>query len=133
MATNSRWTVVFDDRSVMKHEGDGAETCYENVGDDAFWNQASYSNLWAIQYNNTPETDEVEYRDETPHSTWASTGLDFQPFIDKWDAAHLAKLQEDWDHANIKTYNEEDGSVITTESVEDQTARMGPRPTSYSS
>ena len=132
MATTSTWTVVFEDRSVMKHQGDGAGSSYENIPDDAFWNQTSYSNFWAIQYGNTPENDEVEYRDETPHSTWASTGLDFQPFIDKWDGAHLAKLQGDWDHATIKTFNE-DGSVATTESVDDQTARMGPRPTSYTS
>jgi hypothetical protein len=35
-------------------------------------------------------TDEVEYRDATPHSTYADANLgDFNDFINKWDSAHL--------------------------------------------
>lgn len=136
MATNSNWTVVFVDKMVIKNYAEGA---VEGVGyvinDDSFWNQSKFADVWAIQYveDNLDHNDTVEYNDGKPHATWNNANLgDFQPFIDKWDEAHLAKLQGDWDHATIVTYNE-DGSVATTESVEDQTARMGPRPTSYSS
>tara|TARA_A100001201_G_scaffold140165_1_gene132959 strand:+ start:560 stop:904 length:345 start_codon:yes stop_codon:yes gene_type:complete len=114
MATNANWTVVFDDRCIIKNNGAESGTGYV-INDDNFWNQSNFSNMWAIQYGTTPSTDEVEHRDETPHATWASTGLDFQPFIDKWDAAHLEQLQANWD-ADDRDESEK-----------------GPRPTSYSS
>ena len=67
------------------------------------------------------------------NTSWAEANLGSfrDQFIDRWDAAHLARLQNDWDEDVIKTFNE-DGSVATTESEEDQIARKGARPTSYS-
>jgi|TARA_R100000656_G_scaffold112846_1_gene85073 hypothetical protein len=134
MATNSTWTIVFEDKMVIKNYAEGA---VEGVGyvinDDSFWSQSKFSNIWAIQHGTSTTSDEVEYKDGSPNSAYDEAVLGpIQDFINKWDEAHLAKLQGDWDHATIVTYNE-DGSVATTESVEDQTARMGPRPTSYSS
>jgi hypothetical protein len=89
MATNSNWTVVFDDKLIIKQKGDAAGTGY-TISDDAFWSQSKFSNIWAIQHGASVSTDEVEYRDNTPHSTYADANLgDFNEFINKWDSAHL--------------------------------------------
>jgi len=136
MATNSDWTVVFDDKKIIKQKGDGAGA-YTITGQDSFWSDSKWSNIWAIQYvaDNEDHNDTVEHRDTTPHSTWTAANLgSFQDqFIVKWDAAHLSQLQADWDADVIITYNEEDGTVATTESEADQITRKGARPTSYSS
>ena len=123
MATNATWTVVFDDKLIIKQTGSDAGTGYV-IDDDAFWSESKFSNIWAIQYGTANPNDCVEYRDETPHSTWEDSNLgNFQSqFIAKWDVAHLAKLQADWDADNV------DG-----ESEADKIARIGARPTSYSS
>ena len=122
MATNSTWTVVFEDKSIIKHTGAESGTMYE-INDDVFWSQSKYSNIWAIQYGTSIPSDEVEYRDTTPHSSFADANLGaFQDFITKWDSAHLAKLQSYWDNSN------EDG-----ETEAEKIARLGARPTSYSS
>jgi len=125
MATNSNWTVVFDDKIIIKQTGDGAGNGYI-ISDDSFWNESKWSNIWAIQYkdDNHDYNDSVEYRDETPHATWTAANLgDFSSqFISKWDAAHLARLQADWDNNNVA--DETESEKIT---------RLGARPTSYSS
>jgi len=122
MATNATWTVVFEDKMVIKQSGDAAGTSYV-ISDNDFWGLAKWNNIWAIQYGTSNPSDTVEYRDGTPHSTWEDANLgDFQDFIDKWDAAHLAQLQSDWDNDNVEG-----------ESSEDKIARLGARPTSYSS
>ena len=125
MATNATWTVIFDDKIIINQNvlnDDGFGTAYKIVDND-FWGLAKWNNIWAIQYGTSNPSDTVEYRDETPHSTWEDANLgDFQDFITKWDTAHLAQLQSDWDDDNV------DG-----ESEADKIARLGERPTSYSS
>ena len=122
MATNATWTVVFEDKLVIKQSGDGAGNGYVISVND-FWGLAKWNNIWAIQYGTFEPSDTVEHRDGTPHCTWEDANLgDFQDFIDKWDAAHLARLQSDWDSNNV------DG-----ESESDKIARLGARPTSYTS
>ena len=122
MATNAQWTVVFDDKLVIKQTGDAAGTSYK-IDDNTFWSQAKYSNIWAIQYGTANPQDTVEYRDSTPHSTWEDSDLgDFSDFTTRWDSAHLAQLQTNWDNDNVDE-----------ESAEDKIARLGARPTSYSS
>ena len=124
MATNATWTVVFEDKLIIKQSGDAAGP-YE-IDNDSFWNDSKWSNIWAIQYvaDNEDHNDTVEYRDTTPHATWTAANLgSFQDqFITKWDAAHLAKLQSDWDDDNV------DG-----ETESEKITRLGARPTSYSS
>ena len=121
MATNATWTVVFDDKKIIKQSGDGAGPY--NIIDNDFWGLAKFSNIWAIQYGTANVNDQVEYRDETPHSSWDNANLgDFSDFINRWDAAHLSRLQEDWDNNNV------DG-----ETEEEKLSRLGARPTSYSS
>jgi len=122
MATNANWTVIFDDQLIIKKAGDAAGSGYI-IDDSSFWNQSKFSNIWAIQHGTSNVSDEVEYRDETPHSSYADADLgDVSQFITRWDAAHLNQLQIDWDGDN------EEG-----ETSEEKIARLGPRPTSYSS
>tara|TARA_R110002153_G_scaffold118999_1_gene263874 strand:+ start:615 stop:992 length:378 start_codon:yes stop_codon:yes gene_type:complete len=125
MATNATWTVIFNDKRIIKRT---TENEFYEIDDNSFWSNSDYSNIWAIQYGTSVSTDEVEYRDETPHSTWASTGLNFQTFIDKWDAAHLVFLQNEWDNTqgNIST-----GVLYANEA--EKISNLGTRPTSYSS
>jgi len=124
MATNAQWTVVFDDKKIINQNLNIAYD-FDN-DDDIFWNNVKWSNIWAIQYKDDDHdyNDTVEYRDGTPHATWTDANLgDFKTqFIDKWDSKHLANLQSDWDKDNI------DG-----ETEAEKIARLGARPTSYSS
>ena len=127
MATNATWTVVFEDKKIIKQSGDAAGTPYQ-IDDNDFWGLAKWSNIWAIQYGTANPSDTVEYRDETPHSSWEDADLgDFQDFITRWDSAHLAQLQSDWDNDNAVD------SEGNPESEADKIARLGARPTSYSS
>jgi len=122
MATRANWTVIFEDKKIIKNNGPEAGTPYE-INDDAFWSQSKYSNIWAIQYGTTPISDEVEYRDSTPHSSFIDSNLgNFQDFITKWDSAHLSTLQSVWDNDNVES-----------ETESEKIARLGARPTSYSS
>jgi len=135
MATNAQWTVVFEDKRIIKQSGDGAGT-YTITGHDSFWSDSKWSNIWAIQYkaDNHDYNDTVEYRDDTPHATWTAANLgDFSTqFIAKWDAAHLAQLQSDWDNNNGDT-RDVDGNITHEETESEKIARLGARPTSYSS
>ena len=111
------WTIIFEDKKVIKNNAEGAlEGIGYVVSDDSFWNDSKFSNIWAIQYTADDDTDQVEYRDTTPNSTYDSSALGgIQQFIDKWDAEHLNLLQEEWD------------------SDSRDESEKGPRPTSYSS
>ena len=133
MATNSTWVVIFDDKKIVKNTGDMAgEAKGYTIYDDPFWNQAKFSNIWAIQYQTSVATDQVEYRDTTPHSTYDEGTLgNFNDFITRWDAAHLAQLQADWD-ANGANLTDEAGNPIS-ETEAEKISRIGARPTSYSS
>ena len=123
MATNANWTVVFDDKIIIKNNGAESGTGYVINDDNSFWDQSKFSNIWAIQHGTSVTSDEVEYRDETPHTSYEDANLgDFQEFITRWDSAHLVKLQSDWDNSNV---------VDETEA--EKIARLGARPTSYSS
>jgi hypothetical protein len=124
MATNANWTIVFDDKKVIKNYAEGAS---EGIGyvisDDSFWSDSKFSNIWAIQYGNSIISDEVEYRDSTPHSSFADANIgDISQFSNKWDSEHLAQLQSNWDNDNVE--DETEAEKIT---------RLGARPTSYSS
>ena len=126
MATSSTWTVVFEDKKISKNAGDAAGTSYKLVdaSHSSFWSDSKWSNIWAIQYGTSPSSDEVEHRDTTPHGSWSDSGMgSFEDqFINKWDAAHLAQLQDTWDNDNV------DG-----ETEAEKISRTGARPSSYSS
>ena len=46
MATNAQWTIIFEDKMVIKNHAEGAS---EGVGyiisDDSFWDQSKFSNI----------------------------------------------------------------------------------------
>ena len=122
MATQAQWTVVFEDKMIINQN---LGISYP-INNDSFWNDVKWSNIWAIQYKDDDHdyNDTVEYRDETPHATWSNANLgDFRTqFIDKWDSAHLTQLQTNWDNSNVPD-----------ETEAEKIARLGARPTSYSS
>jgi hypothetical protein len=130
MATNANWTVVFEDKIIIKNHAEGAS---EGIGyvisDDSFWSDSKFSNIWAIQYGDSITSNEVEYKDSTPHSSFVDANIgDISQFSSRWDSAHLAKLQADWDSDNAI---DENGNSTETEA--EKIARLGARPTSYSS
>ena len=130
MASNGTWAVIFDDKKIIKKSDDFANnpTGYK-VNDDSFWSQSKFNNIWAIQYENSNVSDQIEYRDETPHSSYADANIgDISQFSSRWDSAHLAKLQSNWDSNNAV---DEDGNSTETEA--EKIIRLGARPTSYSS
>jgi len=132
MATRAKWSVIFDDKMILKNYDEGAAEGigYVVEGEDAFWADSKFSNIWAVQYGTAVATDQVEYRDETPHSTYVDANLgDISQFSAKWDAIHLSIIQTAWDENNI---NNPDGSPIE-ETEAEKIARLGPRPTSYTS
>lgn len=136
MATNANWTIVFDDKMIIKQSGDAAGTHYIIDNDEDFWNQSKFSNIWAIQHGTSVSSDEIEYRDETPNSSYADANLgDISQFINKWDAAHLAQLQSDWDNDTLQIEDPEgqDPPVFREETEAEKITRLGARPTSYSS
>jgi len=121
MASLGNWTVVFEDKMIIKQSGDAAGSY--KINDDAFWNDSKFSNIWAIHYGTSVTSDEVEYRDETPHSSYADANIgDISQFTNKWDAAHLLQLQSNWDNNNVEG-----------ETEAEKISRLGARPTSYSS
>jgi hypothetical protein len=124
MAAKGNWTIVFEDKMIIKNHAEGAsEGVGYKINDDTFWGQSKFSNIWAIQYGTTITSDEVEYRDETSHSSFADANIgDISQFSNKWDSAHLTQLQSNWDNNNVEG-----------ESEADKIARLGARPTSYSS
>ena len=130
MATNAQWTVIFEDKVIIKNLAEGGnEVLTYKISEDDFWGLAKWNNIWAIQYGTSNPNDTVEYRDTTPHSTWEDANLgDFTEFTTRWDTAHLTDLQDKWDNDNLVN---DDGS--SAETAEDKIARLGARPTSYSS
>ena len=121
MATSANWTVVFDDKMIIKQTGDAAGTSY-TIDDDSFWSQSKFSNIWAIQHGNSVTSDVIEYRDITPHSSFEDANIgDIQDFINKWDSVHLTQLQSNWDNSDAEGETESEKII-----------RLGARPTSYS-
>ena len=124
MASKGNWTIIFEDKVIIKNydEGSGEGVGYI-INDDTFWSQAKFSNIWAIQYGTAVTTDEVEYRDTTPHSSFTDANIgNISQFTNKWDSAHLTQLQNDWDGDNGEGETESEKII-----------RLGARPTSYSS
>ena len=124
MASKGNWTVVFEDKLIIKNYDEGASAGIGyKIEDDAFWNDTKFSNIWAIQYGTSVSSDEVEYKDTTPHTSFADANLgDISQFSAKWDVKHLEQLQADWD---------DDG--VVDETPEEKISRIGARPTSYTS
>jgi len=138
MATNANWTVVFNDKLVIKNFSEGADAGIGyKIDDDAFWATTAFQNIWAIQYGTSNTSDEVEFKDETPHCSYAEANLgNISQFTNKWDLAHLSQLQSNWDNntLQIEDGTDAEGSEIFRDETEaEKIARLGIRPISYSS
>tara|TARA_S200002703_G_scaffold156453_1_gene162144 strand:+ start:1200 stop:1604 length:405 start_codon:yes stop_codon:yes gene_type:complete len=133
MAKHGTWTVIFDDKIIIKKTEDfSVSDCkgYKITGHDSFWADSKWSNLHAIQWTDDNEdNDQVEYKDGTANGSYDSSVLgDFKSqFAPKFDEAHLAQLQSDWDNDDV--FDSE--GVQETES--EKISRLGARPTSYTS
>ena len=121
--TNVKWTVIFPDRRITCQgvkNSDGYPTTYK-IDNDSFWSDSKWQDINVIQFidDSNDHNDCVEMVPGTfgRNKTWAESSLgDFRSqFIDKWDVAHLAQLQADWD------------------ADEREESEKGSRPTSYTS
>ncbi len=120
---NTKWTVIFADKKILNQSvlNDGGWATSYKIDDDSFWNDPKWQNINAIQFidDDNDHNDCVEMVPGTlgRNQTWAEAALgDFRSqFITKWDVAHLAKLQANWD-----------------EDPRDESEK-GARPTSYTS
>jgi hypothetical protein len=135
MATKANWTVVFEDKCIIKNHAEGAsEGIGYSINDDFFWSDSKFSNIWAIQHGVSVTSNEVEYRDETPHSSFADANIgDINQFSSKWDSAHLTQLQSNWDNNNEQVEDPADSGTFRDETSSEKITRLGARPTSYSS
>lgn len=118
------YTVLFEDRIIMKKCDEFTPSTGKPVvvNDEEFWTQSKYQNIMAIQFtNDATDNDQVEYNDRNAEYDEATLGS-FQAFVDKFDAAYLMELQENWDNDNVA--GETEAEKIT---------RLGARPTSYTS
>ena len=44
MATNANWTIIFEDKMIIKQSGDAAGTAY-TISDNSFWSDSKFSNV----------------------------------------------------------------------------------------
>jgi len=137
MSKHGTWTVVFPDQTIIKRSGEFDVTTAKGYicGGTDFWLQPKFSNLHAIQFtDDNTDNDQVEYKDTSPNGSYDSAVLgDFQQFIDIWDATHLSSLQENWDNDNSQVEDPADSGTYRDETAEEKVARLGARPTTYSS
>ncbi len=135
-----KWTIVVPDKRIIKQYGEENSRGYV-VEDNNFWSSNLSSNIHAIQYTgNNNDTNQVEYNDGTLHTSF--TG-DIKIFADAWDKEHLKHLQNLWDNNSI--YESVVNNNITPENpfpfirvkieetIEQKTARIGPRPQEFNS
>ena len=144
MAKHGTWTVVVIDKIIIKRTGEfDVQTARGfKIEDDSFWNQPKFKDISVIQFtDDNLDNDQVEYTDSRPNVTYDENILgNFSQFIERWDAEYLKYLQGQWDFSNYvpgpKQYDTDPvtGEMIQIkESIQDKTARLGPRPTSYTS
>ena len=131
------WTVIFPDQRIVKRTGefDTATARGYVCGGTDFWLQSKFSNIHAIQFtDDNTDNDQVEHKDASPHSSYDASVLgDFQQFIDLWDAAHLAQLQQEWDDNNQEVEDPADSGTYRAETEAEKITRLGARPTTYTS
>tara|TARA_R100001129_G_C5299147_1_gene242039 strand:- start:954 stop:1373 length:420 start_codon:yes stop_codon:yes gene_type:complete len=134
------WTIIFEDKTIIKKTGEFTPTkpAAYVIEDGVNWDDAKWNNIHAIQFTDDGvDNDQVEYKDTSPNGVYDAAVLgDFRSqFINAFDAAHLAKLQEDWDNDQLPFPDDlgPDDPLPPEETEAEKTARLGPRPTSYTS
>jgi hypothetical protein len=138
MSKHGLWTIIIEDKTIIKKTGDFSTSnpgAHKIEGHDSFWNDSKWSNIHAIQFTDDGvDNDQVEYKDNSENGSYDASVLgDFRTnFIDKFDAAHLAQLQADWDNNTEGNTIDSDGNPVE-ETEADKITRLGARPTSYTS
>tara|TARA_R110000751_G_scaffold17046_3_gene53145 strand:+ start:90 stop:494 length:405 start_codon:yes stop_codon:yes gene_type:complete len=133
MSKHGTWTVIVEDKTIIKKTQEYTPTSPAAyiIDNDSFWSQSKFNTVHAIQFtDDSLDNDQVEYAGSDPNGSYDSSTLgDFrQEFISKWDAAHLAQLQNTWDSNNTASNGD-----ILDETDEEKTVRLGARPSSYTS
>jgi len=126
MAKHGTWTVVFEDKAIIKKTEDfsASNPMLQYIDDDTFWGQSKFNGIHAIQFTNDG-TDNDQVETSTGNIAYDSSTLgSFQQFVDKFDAAYLSHLQTEWDNNDLGDSDETEAEKIT---------RLGARPTSYTS
>jgi len=135
-----KWSIIVEDKIIVK-QYDKEASYWFYITDNSFWENNVSSNVKAIQYTgDNLDKEQVEYNDGSSHSHF--TG-DIKKFADEWDKKYLLKIQNDWDNANLKILmvptdpefkiEVSDLPQYRTEREEEKIARIGNRPTSYTS
>ena len=138
MSKHGLWTVIVPDKKITKKTEDFSveNPCPEFIDDDAFWSQSKFNNISVIQFTDDGvDNDQVEYVDDTPNGAYDSSVLgNFRTeFINRFDTAHLATIQAIWDDSERPENRDSEGNALPEETAEEKIARLGPRPTSYTS
>ena len=127
MSKHGTWTVIVEDKTIIKKTKEYTPTSPAAyiIDNDSFWSQSKFNTVHAIQFtDDSLDNDQVEYAGSDPNGSYDSR----QEFISKWDAAHLAQLQNTWDSNNTASNGD-----ILDETDEEKTVRLGARPSSYTS
>lgn len=132
------WTVSIEDKTIIKKTGEfGISDCRGyTIEDDDFWNQSKWDDIHVIHFSDDDtDNDSVEFTDNRENGpyTEALYGNFRTQFITRWDAAHLAQLQADWDNDVEQVEDPADSGTYRDETEAEQIARKGARPTSYTS
>ena len=138
MSKHGLWTVIIPSKKITKKNSDFSieNPCPEVIDDENFWNQAKFNNVNVIQYtDDNVDNDQVEYNDGSPNGPYneAVFGNFRTEFITRFDAAHLISLQNQWDNNERPEMRDENNEPLPEETEEEKIARIGPRPTSYTS
>ena len=134
------WTIIFEDKMIIKKTGEFSPTnCAAHKVDNGSvnWSDSKWNNIHAIQFTDDGvDNDQVEYTDSSPNGVYDASVLgDFRTqFIEPFDAVHLAQLQSEWDNNPQPIPEDASPDDMPPEETEaEKIARLGPRPTSYTS
>jgi len=146
MSKHGLWTVIIEDKIVMKKTEDFSVSSPKavKVEDDSFWSQSKFNNIHAIQFSDDGvDNDQVEYKDNSQNSSYDENilGSFRTEFIDRFDAAYLAQSQAIWDNIDPNTgqsypfeiEDPEGSGNFRDETSDEKIVRLGARPTSYTS
>lgn len=138
MAKHGLWTVIIPSKKITKKTEDFSidNPCPEVIDDNAFWSQSKFNGINVIQFtDDNIDNDQVEYTDDRPNGSYdeAVLGNFRTEFINRFDAAHLISIQKAWDDNQRPEMTDENNQPLPAETEEEKIARLGPRPTSYTS
>jgi hypothetical protein len=116
MATNANWTVVFEDKIIIKNYDlkELMKVLVIKLMMILFGINLNFLIFGLFNTGTSNTSDEVEYRDETPHSSFGQMQT-LEILVNLhliWDAAHLAQLQSNWDNDNVDGETEAEKKLL---------------------